>query len=193
MGLPSFGGNGVPYRVGLEAVSRVRPGPEQAAAAVATWAAANSGLIVIAAMLHGIVFRFLSLVAQGGIARATADTVTENETTMRRASIAGLRLFWHYPELWLLLIDAAIVVAALVGDLVAATVVAGEQVDVPIRIITALVVGIPLVLVLCWWRSRPAWWSASSCNTRRGRSPSSRIGPIWWTPKPKHWGGAPVS
>jgi hypothetical protein len=90
--------------------------------AVMAWASAHVGLIVSVAVtvaLVGLVLLAISLIAQGGMARATADFASGGTSTLGRAVGTGLHLFWRYAGLWLLLIVAATVVAATVAGAVA--------------------------------------------------------------------------
>ena len=67
------------------------------------------GLIVAVAgllALVGLALLVVSLIAQGGLAGATADFASGRSSSLGRAWRTGLHLFWRYAGLWLLLIAA---------------------------------------------------------------------------------------
>src|SRR5207249_4482063 len=81
------------------------------ASEAAAWAAANAWLVGLLLALVGVVglgLIALSLVAQGAMARATADLAEGRPTGAGPSWRTGLRLVWRYAGLWLTLIGAAI-------------------------------------------------------------------------------------
>ncbi len=71
------------------------------------WAAENAGLIAALAAviaLLGLILLVVSLIAQGGMARATADVALDRPISSRAAWETGVRLFWRYLALWILMI-----------------------------------------------------------------------------------------
>jgi hypothetical protein len=126
------------------------PGVDLTPADVARWAAENAGLIAAAVAvlaLLGLLLLIVSVIAQGGMARATIDLAGGRETTFGGTWRAGRRLFWRFVGLWLLLAAAGLVVAAVVGGfaaLVAGLAAAGDA-GWPAALV-GLAVGLPLVL-----------------------------------------------
>ena len=93
-----------------------------------------AGLLVVV----GLTLLVVSLIAQGGLAGATADFASGRSSSIGRAWRTGLHLFWRYAGLWLLLVATV----ALVGAVVAAFV--------------ALVVGLSTVVQQAAWVVAPA-------------------------------------
>ena len=114
----------------------VSPGPEAGPESLVPWALDHSGLIaglVALVALLAMTLLVVSLIAQGGLAAATADLANGQSSSLRRAWRTGLHLFWRYVRLWLLLALAVALIAALVASFVA------------------------LVLGLTLWTQRSAW------------------------------------
>jgi hypothetical protein len=118
---------------------------------------ANAGLVAafgIALVLFALVAIVLSLIAQGGMARATSDLAQGQTISLGAAWHAGLQLFWRYAGLWLLLglvaLAVAIVVAALVGIVAAlGTQSAGAAVGAGLVLgLPALILGVAVAVVL---------------------------------------------
>src|SRR5262249_46164368 len=126
VGVPAF--NSVPGpAVRSDSASATEVPPQVAAfgQSAAVWALANVGLLVtlgtlLVALL--MVLLVVSVVATGGMARATADLATGHPSSLGRAWGAGVHLFWRFVGLWLVIIVAGIVVAALVAAVVGAVV-----------------------------------------------------------------------
>jgi hypothetical protein len=121
----------------------------RAASQAAAWVAANAGLVVLvltAVALVGLGLLALCLVAQGAMARATADLAEGRPTGPGPAWRAGLRLVWRYAGLWLTLIGASIVLAALVGALILAGGFLLYAVSPVAVVALAVLVGLPLLL-----------------------------------------------
>ena len=125
------------------------PGVDVGPDAVALWASDHSGLIVAVAgllVVVGLVLLVVSLIAQGGLAGATADFASGRSSSLGRAWRTGLHLFWRYAGLWLLLIAAVAligaVMAAFVALVVALTALAEQSAWV---IAPAVLVGLMLV------------------------------------------------
>ena len=124
IGLPTFnGGGGSGWRADQRDIQSVSPQAAAAGQEIATWAALNTGLLIgvgLVGLALVLVLLVLSFIAQGGMAQATADLGTGHASSLRRAWSAGVHLFWRYVGLWLLLIAAALVIAAVFGAIVAA-------------------------------------------------------------------------
>jgi hypothetical protein len=151
-GSSGFSGGGGP-RWGMDQprFDLLEPGPWRVLDVAATWLLANLGLIVLIAMLAafvGVAFLILSLIAQGGMATATAELARGRDTSLGRAWRAGLRLFWRYAGLWLVLLALGAAIAAAIGAAVAGFIMTGGATNAPRAAIVAmaLVVGVPLVL-----------------------------------------------
>src|SRR5215210_3671580 len=98
------------------------PGLDVSPEAVASWAVDHVGLLVALAgllVLVGLVLLVVSLIAQGGLAGATADFASGRSSSLGRAWRTGLHLFWRYAGLWLLLLAAVILVGAIIAAFVA--------------------------------------------------------------------------
>jgi hypothetical protein len=119
------------------------------ASEAAAWVAANAWLVGLLLALVGVLglgLIALSLVAQGAMARATADLAEGRPTSAGPAWWTGLRLVWRYAGLWLILIGAAIVLAALVGALVLLGTVLLAGAPRVVVLLLVLGVGLPLLL-----------------------------------------------
>jgi hypothetical protein len=80
-----------------------------------SWATANAGVLVGAAgalVALGLALLVVSLIAQGGMAEAMVELASGRPASLGRAWRTGRRLFWRYVGLYLLLVAAVIVVAA---------------------------------------------------------------------------------
>jgi hypothetical protein len=103
--------------------SAIRPQVQREAAAVGAWLTENLwvvGGVGLAIALLALALLGLSMIAQGGMARATADIAEGRTSSFGLAWSAGLRLVWRYVGLWALLVLAAIATALLVGAAMAA-------------------------------------------------------------------------
>lgn len=137
----SFGGGGNGDASTARPDGAPIPGVALSGEAIALWISAHVGLIVAGAallVLVGLALLVVSLIAQGGLAGATADFASGRSSSLGRAWRTGLHLFWRYVGLWLLLIAAA----ALVGAVIAAFV--------------ALVVGLGAIVRHAAWVVAPA-------------------------------------
>lgn len=148
-GMPSFGNN-VQWRADREDLRGLPPGAGQAAGDVAAWLMANLGLviaIVALAVLIGLAFFVVSFIAQGGLAKATAEVATGHEMTLGRAWRAGLHFFWRYVGLWLVLAAAVLLIGAAVGALVVSGVLIANATDAvaPLVVLGGLL-GLALLL-----------------------------------------------
>lgn len=110
---------------------------------LSAWAVANIGLLVAVAILAiGVVVALIvsSLIARGGLARATVDLATGRGSSLASAWGAGVHLFWRYVGLYGLLIGAALLVACALGMVVAVAVVASALAHSPLAGITIAIV-----------------------------------------------------
>ncbi|MGH2356289.1 MAG: DUF7544 domain-containing protein [Chloroflexota bacterium] len=145
-------GPGVQWRTQNHDMERFGPAAGRVAEVVGSWMAANAGLVVavaVAAALLGLLALVVSLVAQGGMAEATVDLASGRSSSLGRAWRTGLRLFWRYAGLWLLLIALGIAIAAVIGALVAllAGLASFGGVAAPVAVLVGLLIGAPLVLM----------------------------------------------
>ena len=76
-------------------------------------------LVLALAALVGLALLVVSLIAQGGMARGTADVALGQPTSLGQVWETGVRLFWRYLLLFLAMIGLVIVVALVVGAVVA--------------------------------------------------------------------------
>ena len=149
------GGSGPPTWNGdTDDLGRLAPEAGRVAEEVGRWLTANLGLVIaVVALLGllGLVATIVSLIAQGGLSRATADLALGRPSSLGQAWRAGLRLFWRYAGLWLLLAAAGLAIAAIVIGLVVLVVLGGGPLerDLPAvaLAIGAVLLGLPLVLV----------------------------------------------
>jgi hypothetical protein len=101
-------------------VERAVPGAERAASDVGNWIVNNFGLITTVAVLAaliGVAVAVVSLIAQGAMAQATSEVARGRQTTLGQAWQVGLRLFWRYLGMWLVLLAVAIAVVVIIGIL----------------------------------------------------------------------------
>lgn len=115
-----------------------------------SWLGTNWVPLALAAAIAGFAIVALSLIAQGGMARATADIAEGRGSSLGKAWRAGLHFGWRYAGLWLTLAAIAVVAAVLVAVPLAFALGAGSiTADAPrAGIVVALVLLlIPLGLV----------------------------------------------
>lgn len=125
VGVPSIGGgNGGGGSAGNgNDVQNLNPSIGALGEQVQNWAVQNAGLLIGAAavaVVVALILLVLSFVAQGAMARATADLASGHASSFGRAWLAGVHLFWRYVGLWAVLVVASILVAAIVGAVIAA-------------------------------------------------------------------------
>ncbi len=127
------------------------PGVDLPFEAMAGWLADNVAIIVIlvAAMaLLGLAMTVISLLAQGGMARATADLAAGQSITAGQAWAAGRRLFWRYLGLWLLLAAVALALAlAAAAYVLAVVVLANLTVGGGWAALLAILLGLPVLFL----------------------------------------------
>jgi hypothetical protein len=126
-GMGGGGGGGTGWRAQGRDLERIDVSLSGAAQLLGTWISANTGLLVALALIGVAIFLILivlSFVAQGGMAQATADLATGQPSSLRRAWSAGVRLFWRFVGLWLVVAGAAVAIAAVIGAVVAASMLA---------------------------------------------------------------------
>ncbi|HEY3060596.1 MAG TPA: hypothetical protein VGL99_16685 [Chloroflexota bacterium] len=125
VGLPALNGNasGSGWRVGSGELGPPNPQVAKWTSDVSAWAVANVGQLITAGLLCVVLLvtlLILSLIAQGGMARATVDLASGRSCTLSSAWQAGRQLFWRYVGLWLVLVGAAAMVASVIAVMVAA-------------------------------------------------------------------------
>jgi len=148
MSLSGRGGGGGPAPSPVD--GRPIPGVDVGPDAIALWAADHAGLLVAVAalvVLVGLALLVVSLIAQGGLAGATADFARGRSSSLGRAWRTGLHLFWRYAGLWLLLVVAvaliSVVIAAFVALVVGLTAVVQHAAWV---VVPAVLVSLMLVV-----------------------------------------------
>jgi hypothetical protein len=127
VGMPSLNSGNTGWQTNSRDIPQLTPGVAAVAVGIEQWALANIGLLIGVAgvgVLLALVLLVLSFIAQGGMAQATADLATGHTSSLGRAWSAGLHLFWRYVGLWLVLVAAGIIFAAIIGTVVAAVGVA---------------------------------------------------------------------
>jgi hypothetical protein len=157
VGMPSLNGGNTGWQPNSRDMQQVSPDLAAAGAALEQWSLANIGLLIgVAALgvLLALTLLVLSFIAQGGMARATADLATGHTSSLGRAWSAGLHLFWRYVGLWVVLLAAGIIIAAILGAVIAAVAlvaVAGGAPGVGLAIgalaVAAIVVGFVVFVV----------------------------------------------
>ena len=127
-------------------------GLERIFADAVRWLAQNPGVILLAAasiLVLSLLFVVLSVIAQGGMARATTELALGRASSLGRAWRGGLALFWRFVGLWLVLlalgIAAMLVIAAEVG-LVVVGVQATSGVTRAVLIAIAVLLGLATML-----------------------------------------------
>lgn len=143
------GGPGMQWRTGPEEMRRVSPDLEGALRFGERWFSANLDVVLVVAVLAallGLVAAVLSLLAQGAMARATADLALDRPTTLGAAWGAGVRLFWRYLFLWLLFIALAIAVGLVVALFWGLTFAASQFPADPSRTILTAAAGLVATL-----------------------------------------------
>jgi hypothetical protein len=110
-------------------------------------------IVAIVAMvaLLGLAILIVSVIAQGAMAEATASLAMGRDSSLGPAWRTGLRLFWRYVGLWLVLVGVGVLIAlafaAAVGALVAMASLSGEAVRT-IFIVVGALLGLAAMLVL---------------------------------------------
>ena len=105
---PSFN-----YQFGPSDFGESEPEIRQTLEQIAVWIGQNLELVFLAVgilLLLVLVLIVLSLIAQGGMATATADLARGRLVTSGQAWSIGLRLAWRYLVMWLILLGLLIVV-----------------------------------------------------------------------------------
>lgn len=146
------GGGSTNWRAAPDDLQNLGPEASRAVSEVGRWLTQNSGLVaglIAAACALALVFVVLSLIAQGGMAHATAELGQGRESSLGDAWRAGVRLFWRYLALWLVLVAAALVVAAAVALVFAIGAGLASVVGEGGRVVLAILGGLlALVIVL---------------------------------------------
>ncbi len=137
---------GVQYRIDSGELERVAPGSTGALEPWGRWIADNPGIVLLALLsllLLALAVLVISMICQGAMARATSDAALERPASLDESWQTGLRSFWRYLGLWLLLIAIAFVVAFVFGFLgvvIAAGVLrGGEGIGVAVAVLGVLI------------------------------------------------------
>src|SRR4051794_39627623 len=120
------GGDGAPSFSGWRGEPRSRgaliPSVDLNVADIGHWATDHLGLIlaiIAVTVLTAVVLLVVSLIAQGGMAGATADLASGRSSSLGHALRTGAHLFWRYAGLWLMLGLAVAIIGAVVAIFVA--------------------------------------------------------------------------
>jgi hypothetical protein len=130
------------------------PQAEREAVQAAGWVAEHLALLsgaVAVVLLLGLALVVVALIAQGAMAKATAEVVSGQPSSFGHAWHVGLRLFWRYVGLWLSLAGAVVMAAALLAGVAAAAVAVAQVVEPGVSMLLVpigLVLGAPLALLL---------------------------------------------
>ncbi len=133
---------------------RIAPELGRAMGETGNWFMRNMDIILLVAVLAaliGFAFFVVSIIAQGAMARGTADVALGRPVTLGQAWGTGLRLFWRYLGLLLVLIGLFILVAILIGILVALAVLVGSLLEGSAQmafVIISVLVGIVFFLAV---------------------------------------------
>jgi hypothetical protein len=151
VGVPALNGGGGSsgWRVNQADLDNTNPQLAAAARDITEWSVANAPLLVFAVVVFGLFLLglvVLSMIAQGSMARATADLAIGQPSSLGRAWQAGLRLFWRYLGLWLMLIVIGALVAATVAGLAVLAFGAGAIAQAPS--LTAALLALLAVVLL---------------------------------------------
>ncbi|MDO8673561.1 MAG: hypothetical protein Q7O66_19305 [Dehalococcoidia bacterium] len=121
------------------------------------WVNENGGFLLVLILMAVLVFflvwllfKVISLIAQGGMVRATADTGVGLSSSPSQALQAGLTYFWRFLGLWLLQIALAIFLAMSIAVVIATFAVVIGVLPDGVRflpIVIAVLLGIVAVLV----------------------------------------------
>ena len=106
----------------------VSPESQRLLSQATRWVSEHLAVILLAAGLAGLALLLLaiiSLIARGGMARATADLALGRPITHGQAWVVGRQLFWRFVRLGLLLFGLGLVVLTVIGIAVALAVLAG--------------------------------------------------------------------
>ena len=117
---------------------------DAAGVGLSAWASANMLLVAgLVGVAIGIIVAVIaaSFVAKGGMAQATTELATGHSSSFGSAWRAGVRFFWRYVGLWLLLIGAALVSIAAIGLVFGLAVLAYKVTD-------SWMVGFALVMIV---------------------------------------------
>lgn len=145
-------GNRLQYNVDRRELSGLDPEVSRALTSVAVYLGDHLTLVlaaVAALIVIGLGLVVLSVIGQGGMAKATAEIDQGREVSAGFAWRAGLRLFWRYLGLGLLIFGAvialALAIAIVFGAGVALAVVGGQAIRISL-IVVGVLVGISLIL-----------------------------------------------
>ncbi|MBI2864645.1 MAG: hypothetical protein HYX94_08810 [Chloroflexi bacterium] len=125
---------------------------------VTQWLTDNLPLLVTVVLVAAaviillwLIFKVVSLTAQGGMIRATTDLAAGRTSSLASATWAGLGYFWRFGGLWLLLVALTIAIALSVGGSVVVAVVLISLVNGTIRVLMtllAIMLGAAVLLML---------------------------------------------
>ena len=101
------------------------PRAAEFAESAGNWLAANWVFFAVGFGLLGLALLALSFVAQGGMAKATADIAAGQGSSLGQAWRAGLHFCWRYVGLWLALLAVVLLAAAVVGVLLVIAIATG--------------------------------------------------------------------
>ncbi|MHB0870153.1 MAG: DUF7544 domain-containing protein [Chloroflexota bacterium] len=143
------GGSGAQWRGRPEDLGRISPDAEEALRFGGRWVSANLDVVLIVAVvaaLLGLALAVVSLVAQGGMARATAEVALDRPITLGAAWRVGARLFWRYLALWLLVIGLFIAIGLVLALFAGLALAASQFPTDPVRTILTAAAGLLALL-----------------------------------------------
>jgi hypothetical protein len=107
--------------------------------------------LAVLAMVLLLTFATLSMIARGGMARATTDLATGRASSLASAWRAGVHLFWRNVGLWLLLVVPALLVFAALGMVGVAAVGVGMLAHSPMAGLAIAAPTEALLVAACVW------------------------------------------
>jgi hypothetical protein len=135
-GIPTFGGS--PGRTTVPGaqndLNQMSPMLAATAEQVGAWAAVHAGLVIalgVVGVIVALALIVVSFIAEGGMAQATTELATGRSSSFGSAWSAGVRLFWRYLGLGVVLVLAAIAVAITVAFLLAIAFIIGTVGQTP--------------------------------------------------------------
>lgn len=104
--------------------------------------------VVAAVLLLALLLFIASMIAQGGMAEATADLALGQRQTGSSAWRAGLRIASRYLLMWLLLIGLGIIVAVMLAVAIALVIAIVAALQGPVRLVMVIIGGVFSLLLL---------------------------------------------
>lgn len=149
------GGRQAQWNVEQGDIEQWSPRAAEVAQTTVDWLTANWVYLAVGAGIVGLALLALSFIAQGGMAKATADIAEGRGSSLGQAWQAGLHFCWRYMGLWFTLLAVVLLVAAAVAALLALAIGTGVLAAGAVStngapaavVVILLLVLIPLILV----------------------------------------------